>query len=137
VHENVLHALCLLGGTIVSEWHGQGVVYGGSEVAASRGIGHGCAGELDGEVTGWEVVGASLAHVGVHCRHGIDPGMSEGYQLGLCSLGSRKRSAGTAQANWGLAVVAVSKGKRGEGVLAGHRPRASPSPRVQLDTTRG
>jgi hypothetical protein len=68
------------------------------------------AGELDGEVTDREVVGAGPAHIGVHCRHGVDPGVSKGYRLGLCSMGSRERSAGTAHAHWGLAVVVVSKG---------------------------
>jgi hypothetical protein len=52
-------------------------------------------------------------------------------------MGSRIRLAGTAQAHWGLAVEVVLKGKGGERALAGHRPWASPSSQVQLDTTRG
>jgi hypothetical protein len=60
------HALCVLGGTVASGWHGRGVVCGGSEVAASRGIGRGRAGKLDGEVTGREVVGAALPVLGAH-----------------------------------------------------------------------
>jgi hypothetical protein len=88
-------------------------------VAASRGIGRVHGGELDGEVTDREVVGAGPTHVGVQCRHGVDPGVSEGYRLGLCSMGSRERSAGTVHAHWGLAVVAVSKGMGRRGVWQG------------------
>jgi hypothetical protein len=90
VHGNMLHALRALGGTVASGWHGWGAAYGGSEVAVSRGIIHGRAGELDGEMTGREVVNAGPAHIGIHCRHGIDPGVSEGYRLDLYSVGSRE-----------------------------------------------
>jgi hypothetical protein len=45
---------------------------------ASHGIGHGRVGKVGGEVTGLEVVGVGPARVGVHCKHGIDPGVSEG-----------------------------------------------------------
>jgi hypothetical protein len=77
-HRNALHALHALGGTVVSGWHGWGAAYGGSEEAASRGIGRERAGELDGEVTGREVVCAGPAHVSVHYKHGVDPAVSEG-----------------------------------------------------------
>jgi hypothetical protein len=88
-------------------------------VVASRGIGCERAGELDGEVTSREVVGAGPTHVGVHYRHGVDPEVSEGYRLGLCSMGSRERSAGMMHAHWGLAVVVVSKGMGRRGVWQG------------------
>jgi hypothetical protein len=76
VHRNARCGLGALGGTIASEWHGHCTAQGGSKVAASRGIGRGCVGEVDGEVTGLEVVGAGPAHVGSG--------------LGLCSVGSRE-----------------------------------------------
>jgi hypothetical protein len=78
VHGNARHGLGTLGGTVALEWHGHCTAQGGSKVAASRGIGHGRVGEVDGELTGLEVVGAGPACVGVHCKHGINPGVSEG-----------------------------------------------------------
>jgi hypothetical protein len=78
VHGNVGHGLGALGGTIASEWHGHCVMQGGSEVAASRGIDRGRVGELDGEVTGLELVDAGPTRVGIPCKHGVDPGVSEG-----------------------------------------------------------
>jgi hypothetical protein len=74
MHRNESHTLRALGGTVVSEWHGRGAVHGRSGAGAARGIGRGCAGEIDGEVTGRGVVGAGPAHVSVHCKHGVDPG---------------------------------------------------------------
>jgi hypothetical protein len=59
-------------------WRGQGIVHGRSRSGAARGIGHGGQHKAGGEVTGLEVVGAGPARVGVHCRHGVDPGASEG-----------------------------------------------------------
>jgi hypothetical protein len=67
-----------LGGTVASEWHGHYAAQGGSEVAASREIDCGHVGELDGEVAGLEVVSAGPARIGVLCKHGVDPGVSEG-----------------------------------------------------------
>jgi hypothetical protein len=71
----------------MSGWHGRGTLYGGSKATTSRGIGHGCAGELGGEVTGREMVGAGLAHVGVHFRHGVDPGGERGVSAGSLRRG--------------------------------------------------
>jgi hypothetical protein len=58
-----MHALRMLGGRAAPSWQSRGVVCSGSEVAASRGIGRGCAGESNGKVTGWEVVGGVLPRV--------------------------------------------------------------------------
>jgi hypothetical protein len=91
VHGNMGRGLGTLGGMITLEWHGHCAMQGGSEVAASRGIDRGRVGKLDGEVTGLEVVGAGPARVGVLCKHGIDPRVSEGYRLDLYSVGSRER----------------------------------------------
>jgi hypothetical protein len=66
VLRNTQHTLRVLGSTVASGWHGWGAVCGGSEVAASRGIGRGRARKLDGEVTGREVVGAALPVLGAH-----------------------------------------------------------------------
>jgi hypothetical protein len=78
----------MLGGTIASEWHGRGAVYGGSEGAASCGIGHGCAGKLDGEVTGREMVGVVLPKLGVHGGHGGVLGRAWGRSIGHWEMGS-------------------------------------------------
>jgi hypothetical protein len=59
-------------------WHGQGIMHGRSRSGVARGIGHGGQHKAGGEVTGLEVVGAGPARVGVHCRHGVNPGASEG-----------------------------------------------------------
>jgi hypothetical protein len=59
-------------------WRGQGIMHGRSRSGAARGIGHGGQHKAGGEVTGLEVVGAGPARVGVHYRHGVDPGASEG-----------------------------------------------------------
>jgi hypothetical protein len=88
VHGNALPALDALGGQFAPCWHGRGVVYGGSEVAASRGIGRGRAGELDGEVTGREVVGGALPRSGTLGGHGDCPGRRGVAGSGLCSVGS-------------------------------------------------
>jgi hypothetical protein len=74
VLRNTQHALRMLGGMVASGWHGRGAVCGGSEVAASHGIGRGRAGKLDGEVTGREVVGAALPVLGTHGGYGDDQG---------------------------------------------------------------
>jgi hypothetical protein len=88
VHGNMLHALRALGGTVVPEWHGWGTVYGGSEVVVPHGIGRGCTGELDGEVTGREVVGASLPKSGIHGGHGGVLGRAWGRSSGHWEMGS-------------------------------------------------
>jgi hypothetical protein len=64
VHRNAQRTLRVLGGMVASGWRGRCAMYSGSEVTASRGIGRACAGELDGEVTGREVVGAALPVAG-------------------------------------------------------------------------
>jgi hypothetical protein len=88
VHGNALPALDALGGQFTPCWHGRGVVYGGSEVAASRGIGRGRPGELDGEVTSWEVVGGALPRSGSLGGHGGCPRQRGVAGSGLCSVGS-------------------------------------------------
>jgi hypothetical protein len=88
VHGNASPTLHVLGGTIALEWHGQGAVYGGSEGAASRGIGRGCAGKLDGEVTDREMVGAVLPKLGVHGSHGGVLGRAWGRSIGHWEMGS-------------------------------------------------
>jgi hypothetical protein len=62
----LLHALRVLGGLTGIRRRGRGGVYGGSEVAAPRGIGHTRADELDGEVTSPGAVGAIPPKLGVH-----------------------------------------------------------------------
>jgi hypothetical protein len=64
VHGNAQRALRVLDGMVASGWRGRCAMYGGPEVTVSRGIGRACAGELDGEVTGPEVVGGVLALLG-------------------------------------------------------------------------
>jgi hypothetical protein len=88
VHGNASPALRVLGGTVAYGWHGRGVVYGGSEVAASRGIGRGRAGEFDGEVTGREVVGGALPRLGIHGGQWRWPWRRRGIAAGLCGMGS-------------------------------------------------
>jgi hypothetical protein len=86
---NAQHALRMLGGTVDSGWHGRGVMCGGSEVAASRGIGRGRAGKLDGEVTGREVVGAALPVLGAHGGYDDDQG-----RRGVAGARSQQGGAG-------------------------------------------
>jgi hypothetical protein len=40
-HGNMRHALCALGGSEVSIWHGRGGVYGGAQAKLAQGIGQG------------------------------------------------------------------------------------------------
>jgi hypothetical protein len=70
VYGNTGLSLGALGGLGASEWHDHCAAQGGSKVAASRGIGHALVDELDGEVTGREVVGAALPMLGAHGGHG-------------------------------------------------------------------
>jgi hypothetical protein len=51
MHGNASHALRALGGTIVSEWHGQGAVHGRSRSGAAWQIDHGGRRGAGGEVT--------------------------------------------------------------------------------------
>jgi hypothetical protein len=88
VHGNASPALRVLGGTVAYGWHGRGVVYDGSKVAASRGIGRGHAGEFDGEVTGREVVGGALPRLGVHGGQWRRPWRRRGIAAGRCGVGS-------------------------------------------------
>jgi hypothetical protein len=67
-------------------WSSMG--YGGSKVAASCGIGRGRAGELDGEVTGQEVVGDALPQSGVLGGQWRWPWRRRGIAAGLCGVGS-------------------------------------------------
>jgi hypothetical protein len=70
VHRNGLHALCTLGGSVASDWHGRGAMHGGSRTRAARGIDRGCSKGLGGKVTAWGMVGAMLSVLGVHGGHG-------------------------------------------------------------------
>jgi hypothetical protein len=38
-----LHALCALGGSVASNWHGQAAMHSGSRTRAARGIDRGCS----------------------------------------------------------------------------------------------
>jgi hypothetical protein len=90
---------------VASGWHGRGAVYGGYEVAASRGIGRGRAGELDGEVTGREglvaccpvcvlSVAMALPRGGVGCAGTVSAGW-----------GSARRISRAVAMDWGLMAV--------------------------------
>jgi hypothetical protein len=70
MHGNAGLGLGTLGGLGASEWHDHCAAQGGSEVAVSRGIDHALVDELDGEVTGLEVVSAALPTLGAHGGHG-------------------------------------------------------------------
>jgi hypothetical protein len=85
VHGNAGLGLGALGGLGASEWHDHCAAQGGSKVAASRGIDHALVDELDGEVTGLEVVGAALPMLGAHGGHGdVQGGVGC-----LCSVSTR------------------------------------------------
>jgi hypothetical protein len=77
-------ALGGLGDTVTPGWHRHGMAKGGSEGAASHGIGHRRLGELDGEVIGQRVVGAALATLGIHGVRCQGLGAGEGQ---VCSRG--------------------------------------------------
>jgi hypothetical protein len=89
VHGNAGRGLGALGGMVASEWHVHYAAQGGSEVAASRGIDCVHVEELNGEVTGLEVVGAVSPKLGAHDGHGDAPGRRGVVGSGLCSVGSR------------------------------------------------
>jgi hypothetical protein len=124
VHVNASPTLRVLGGTVASGWHGRGTVYDGSEVAASRGIGRGRAGEFNGEVTGREVVGGSLPRLGVHDGQWRRPWRRRGTLWVSAAWGRARVPTGMVRARWGFTVVGVIEEK---GVLAGW-PRAPPLP---------
>jgi hypothetical protein len=121
VLRNTQHALRMLGGMVASGWHGRGAVRGGSEVAASHGIGHGRAGKLDGEVTGREVVGAALPMLGTHGGYSDDQG-----QRGVA--GARSLQGGARV--W----VPVRCQRRG---FCRAVPRAPPPPSIQSENDKG
>jgi hypothetical protein len=135
---NAQHALRMLGGTVASGWHGRGAVCGGSKVAASRGIGHGRAGKLNGEVTGREVVGAAMPVLGAHGGYGNDQG-----RRGVAGARSLQGGAGV----WvpvGWQSGTGGRGRRlveGEGERRGFcraMPRAPPPPpSIQTENDKG
>jgi hypothetical protein len=134
---NAQHALRVLGIMVASGWHGQGAVCGGSEVAASCGIGRGRAGKLDGEVTGREVVGAALPVLGAHDGYGDDQGRRG--VAGAWSLQGGARvwvlvgwRSGTGGRGWRLV--------EGEGERRGFCravPRAPPPSSIQTENDKG
>jgi hypothetical protein len=95
-------ALGGLGGTVTPGWHRHGTAQGGSEGAASHGIGRRRLGELDGEVIGQRVVGATLPMLGVHgvrCQ-GLGAGEGHVYSRG-CEVGSWAPLGMAALSGWG------------------------------------
>jgi hypothetical protein len=104
-------------------WNGQGGAYGGSEVAAPRGIDHTCVEQLDGEVIGPGAVGVVLPKLGVHEGHGDGYGGVECCRRVAARWGREGESAGVAITCWGSRAV---PGRRIEGERGPDRkPRAS------------
>jgi hypothetical protein len=132
VHGNTSPTLRMLGGTVASGWHGRGAVYGGSEVAASRGIGRGRAGEFNGEVTGREVVGGALPRLGVHGGQWRRPWHRRGIVVGLCGVGSGEGSYRDGACSLG---VYGGGGDRREGSMGRVPSGSSSSPRCQVNRT--
>jgi hypothetical protein len=60
VHWNERHALCALGGSLASGWHGRGALHGRARAELARGIGPGGRGGSGGEVMARAVVGGAL-----------------------------------------------------------------------------
>jgi hypothetical protein len=89
VHGNTSVALGGLGGTVTSEWHRHSMAQGGSEGAASRGIGRRHARGIDGEVIGQGVVGGVLTQARRPSSAMATPRVQEGWRaLSLrCGVG--------------------------------------------------
>jgi hypothetical protein len=134
---NVQHALRVLDDMVASGWHGRGAVCGGSEVAASRGIGRGCAGKLDGEVTGREVVSAALPMLGTNGGYDDDQG-----RRGVAGARSLQGGAGV----WVPVGWRSGTGGRGRQLVKGEGERrgfcrvvpwAPPPPSIQTKNDKG
>jgi hypothetical protein len=125
MHGNAGLGLGTLGGLVASEWHDHCVAQGGSEVAASRGIDRARVDELDGEVTGLEVVGGVLPKHDVHGGQWQRPGrrgVAGSVSVGGVELGGQQGGARP------LGVYGGGGDRRTEGeggVLAGW-PRVTP-----------
>jgi hypothetical protein len=72
-------------------------------------------GELGREVTGLEVVGATLPKLGAHDGHGDAHGRRRGSAADHCGVGSCEVVGRTAHAHWGLAGGGGVEENRGRG----------------------
>jgi hypothetical protein len=114
-----------------------GAVRGVSELVASRGIGRGRVGKLDGEVTDREVVGAALPVLGAHGGYDDDQG-----RRGVAGAWSLQGGARV----WVLVGWRSGTGGRGRWLVEGEGerrgfcravPRAPPPPSIQTENDKG
>jgi hypothetical protein len=120
VHGNVRHALCALGGSAVSVWHGRGALHGRARAKLARGIGQGGHRGASGEVTAREMDGGALPRFGALGGHGDALGERGVVEWCLCEVGSGERASKDGIHPLGVGVgIGGRKQRRGRGFLQG------------------
>jgi hypothetical protein len=133
VHGNMWHALCALGGSAASVWHGRGALHSRAWAKLARGIGQGCRRRAGGKVTAREMDGGALPRFGALGGHGDALGECGVVEWCLCEVGSVKRASRDDVHSLGVGIgVGGQKQRRGRGFWQGGSLGLPPLPRVQL-----